>query len=88
MHFFIEIIEHILYLHIPYHRNMKTLLSWIANTNDFEAGKVLETGPTANYHKYFFKFPNKLSVKAQRILDIIAVRFIWIKNISPAQVNS
>jgi len=55
MHFFIEIIEHILYLHIPYHRNMKTLLSWIANTNDFEAGKVLETGPTANYHKYFFK---------------------------------
>ena len=34
---------------------MKTLLSWIANTNDFEAGKVLETGPTANYHKYFFK---------------------------------
>ena len=55
MHLFIEIIEHILYLHIPYHRNMKTLLSWIANTNDFEAGKVLETGPTANYHKYFFK---------------------------------
>ena len=34
---------------------MKTLISWIAYTNDFEAGQVLETGPTANYHKFFYK---------------------------------
>jgi transcriptional regulator with PAS, ATPase and Fis domain len=34
---------------------MKTLISWIAYSNDFNEGQVLETGPTANYHKYFYK---------------------------------
>jgi transcriptional regulator with PAS, ATPase and Fis domain len=34
---------------------MKTLISWIAHNNDFENGKVLETGPTANFHRYFYK---------------------------------
>jgi transcriptional regulator with PAS, ATPase and Fis domain len=34
---------------------MKILISWIAHNNDFENGKVLETGPTANFHRYFYK---------------------------------
>jgi hypothetical protein len=34
---------------------MKTLVSWVAQNNDFENGEVFETGPTSNFHKYFFK---------------------------------
>ena len=34
---------------------MKTLISWIAHHNDFENGNFKINGPTANFHKYFFK---------------------------------
>ena len=34
---------------------MKTLISWVAQNNDFENGEVLSTGPTSIFHKYFFK---------------------------------
>ena len=34
---------------------MKTLISWIAHHNDFENGNFKPNGPTASFHKYFFK---------------------------------
>jgi transcriptional regulator with PAS, ATPase and Fis domain len=34
---------------------MKTLISWVAQNNDFEAGSVNEAGPNYTFHKYFFK---------------------------------
>lgn len=34
---------------------MKLLISWIAYNNDFKEGQVNETGPTYNFHKYFYK---------------------------------
>jgi DNA-binding NtrC family response regulator len=34
---------------------MKTLISWIAFNNDFAEGAVDATGPTASFHKYFYK---------------------------------
>ena len=34
---------------------MKTLISWVAQNNDFEHGKVNESGPNVTFHKYFFK---------------------------------
>lgn len=34
---------------------MKTLISWIAHHNDFENGQFKPNGPTASFHKYFFK---------------------------------
>lgn len=43
---------------------MKTLISWIAHTHDFDAGHVLETGPTANYHKYFYKSERHILLSA------------------------
>ena len=43
---------------------MKTLISWIAYTNDFDAGQVLETGPTSNYHKYFYKSERHILLSA------------------------
>ncbi|MBM3186383.1 MAG: hypothetical protein FJZ67_08775, partial [Bacteroidetes bacterium] len=43
---------------------MKTLISWIAHKNDFENGKVLESGPTANFHRYFFKSDRHIILSA------------------------
>ncbi len=43
---------------------MKTLVSWIAHNNDFENGKVLETGPTANFHRYFYKSDRHIILSA------------------------
>ena len=43
---------------------MKTLISWIAHNNDFENGKVLETGPTANFHRYFYKSERHIILSA------------------------
>lgn len=43
---------------------MKTLISWIAHTHDFDSGHVLETGPTANYHKYFYKSERHILLSA------------------------
>ena len=34
---------------------MKTLISWVAQNNDFENGKVNEAGPNLTFHKFFFK---------------------------------
>src|SRR5699024_1034103 len=34
---------------------MKLLISWIAYNNDFKEGAVNESGPTYNYHHYFFE---------------------------------
>ena len=34
---------------------MKTLISWIAQKNDFENGQFKPNGPTGSFHKYFFK---------------------------------
>ena len=34
---------------------MKILISWLAYNNDFENGQVNTTGPTYNYHQYFYE---------------------------------
>lgn len=34
---------------------MKILLSWYAKSNDFKDGSVQETGPTADFHRFFYK---------------------------------
>jgi len=34
---------------------MNILISWIAYHNDFQNGKVNTSGPTYNFHKYFYK---------------------------------
>ena len=34
---------------------MKTLISWVAQNNDFENGNVSDAGPNCTFHKYFFK---------------------------------
>ncbi|SMO38609.1 RNA repair transcriptional activator RtcR family protein [Fodinibius sediminis] len=34
---------------------MKILISWIAYNNDFDAGEVNESGPTYNFHNYFYE---------------------------------
>ncbi|MFN5374462.1 MAG: hypothetical protein ACK5A8_08990, partial [Flavobacteriia bacterium] len=34
---------------------MKTLISWIAQKNDFENGQFKPNGPTGGFHKYFYK---------------------------------
>lgn len=34
---------------------MKLLMSWIAFNNDFKKGSVNESGPTYNYHNYFYE---------------------------------
>lgn len=35
--------------------SMKILISWIAYNNDFNAGEVNESGPTYNFHNYFYE---------------------------------
>lgn len=35
---------------------MKILISWYAKNNDFKEGKVFETGPTADFHRFFYKY--------------------------------
>jgi transcriptional regulator with PAS, ATPase and Fis domain len=49
---------------------MKTLVSWVAYNNDFHDGKVLENGPTANYHKFFFKQDRHLLLSSAKESDL------------------
>jgi len=49
---------------------MKTLVSWVAYNNDFYEGKVLENGPTANYHKFFFKQDQHLLLSSAKESDL------------------
>ena len=49
---------------------MKTLVSWVAYNNDFYEGKVLENGPTANYHKFFFKQDRHLLLSSAKESDL------------------
>jgi transcriptional regulator with PAS, ATPase and Fis domain len=51
---------------------MKTLISWIAHNNDFDSGKVLETGPTANFHRFFFKSEKHIILSSSSGNDIRA----------------
>lgn len=49
---------------------MKTLVSWVAYNNDFYEGRVLENGPTANYHKFFFKQDRHLLLSSAKQSDL------------------
>ena len=44
---------------------MKTLISWIAHHNDFENGNFKPNGPTASFHKYFFKHERHVLLSAE-----------------------
>ncbi len=44
---------------------MKTLISWIAHHNDFENGNFKTNGPTASFHKYFFKHERHVLLSAE-----------------------
>ena len=44
---------------------MKTLVSWIAHQNDFENGNFKPNGPTASFHKYFFKHERHILLSAE-----------------------
>lgn len=65
---------------------MKTLISWIAHFNDFENGQFKPNGPTASFHKYFFKHERHvlLSGEANEQHDNRAVRALaWLKAAYP-----
>ena len=65
---------------------MKTLISWIAHHNDFENGNFKPNGPTASFHKYFFKYERHvlLSGEANEQHDNRAVRALaWLKATYP-----
>ena len=65
---------------------MKTLISWIAHHNDFENGNFKPNGPTASFHKYFFKHDRHilLSGEANEQHDNRAVRALaWLKATYP-----
>jgi DNA-binding NtrC family response regulator len=65
---------------------MKTLISWIAHHNDFENGQFKPNGPTASFHKYFFKHERHvlLSGEANEQHDNRAVRALaWLKATYP-----
>jgi DNA-binding NtrC family response regulator len=65
---------------------MKTLISWIAHHNDFENGQFKTKGPTASFHKYFFKHERHvlLSGEANEQHDNRAVRALaWLKATYP-----
>ena len=65
---------------------MKTLISWIAHYNDFQNGQFKPNGPTASFHKYFFKHERHvlLSGEANEQHDNRAVRALaWLKAAYP-----
>jgi DNA-binding NtrC family response regulator len=65
---------------------MKTLISWIAHHNDFENGQFKPNGPSASFHKYFFKYERHvlLSGEANEQHDNRAVRALaWLKATYP-----
>jgi transcriptional regulator with PAS, ATPase and Fis domain len=43
---------------------MKILLSWYATKHDFSHGKVVETGPTADFHRCFFNHDKHMILSA------------------------
>ena len=45
---------------------MKTLISWIAHHNDFENGNFKPNGPTASFHKYFFKHERHILLSGEQ----------------------
>jgi DNA-binding NtrC family response regulator len=49
---------------------MKILLSWLAFNNDYEDGRVLEDGPTANFHHYFYEHDQHLILSSAKAEDI------------------
>ncbi len=63
---------------------MKTLVSWVDASADFENGQVLERGPTAGFHKFFFKHDRHLLLSTKKNEDIRAERiFNFLKNKYP-----
>jgi len=45
---------------------MKILVSWHAYIQDFNEGNVMEDGPTASFHRYFFKHDKHIILSAKK----------------------
>jgi transcriptional regulator with PAS, ATPase and Fis domain len=55
---------------------MKTLISWVAQTNDFENGAVNEAGPNCTFHKYFFKGDRHFILSTKKSDDTRTVHLV------------
>jgi transcriptional regulator with PAS, ATPase and Fis domain len=53
---------------------MKTLISWVDTSADFENGQILEKGPTIGFHKYFYKHDRHILLSPKKGDDIRAER--------------
>ena len=52
---------------------MKILVSWHAYNHDFANGQVLDDGPTAAYHKHFYKHEKHILLSTEKEEDMRAL---------------